>query len=633
MNQFHCTTNNAQDTARDPNYGDERPAVVRSILCSVCVAVGLATTARLPREVAAHGGAAFMVAYTLLSIAFTLPLVFLELALGKFSEQGAIKLWRSVPLLKGLGYVKLFASFLVAVYYMVYVGLVCALLIWTAKGPVPLAECRELHRALDGYQVVGTPGQKCIYETFLKPVVDDPMWYGIVAAIVFTLWLLVSLCLIRLPQTFLMSLYVFGSAILVLSMTIVIMDDLKSVKMFFFDVNWELLTAKELWYAAFVQSLFSMHLGFGYHVTTGGTVYNKSCLFRSALWFTLWNILCGWLSVLLWHSIEDTKKPKDTSILMTLILIYDSSLSKDASAVKFSFAYTLLICSGFISVLSLTYPVVWCISLEDCYHKRSVGWLVSITGIFCSLSIFVLGLDVIVLLDSFVIPIYLLTFMALELFGLFYIYGFKYMKHDLEFILNHKINYFLIFLWMIMPIALSGMICWQIWKHFNDWSGSSWTFWLMIGMFIFSLLHITIWAVWVITHKEGYGIMQKLISACKSSRKWGPVEFKLRYKWLHYKSTKKRSKAWKLDCKEPMCSNCIVASNKPSDLYLDSDKHSTNNSIQKILWVTEYETAKPSNLTTDLHAMEPNISCLVRHSRKTKCSKHCGHVCWKESGF
>lgn len=73
--------------------------------------------------------------------------------------------------------------------------------------------------------------------------------------------------------------------------------------------------------------------------------------------------------------------------------------------------------------LALTYPVVWCISLEDCYHKRSVGWLVSITGIFCSLSIFVLGLDVIVLLDSFVIPIYLLTFMALELFGLFYIYG------------------------------------------------------------------------------------------------------------------------------------------------------------------------------------------------------------------
>lgn len=51
----------------------------------------------------------------------------------------------------GLGYIKLFASFLVAVYYMVYIGLVCALLIWTAKGPVPLAECRELHRAIVSY--------------------------------------------------------------------------------------------------------------------------------------------------------------------------------------------------------------------------------------------------------------------------------------------------------------------------------------------------------------------------------------------------------------------------------------------------------------------------------------------------
>lgn len=77
-----------------------------------------------------------------------------------------------------------------------------------------------------------------------------------------------------------MSLYVFGSSILVLSMTIVLMDNLKSVKMFFLDVDWELLTSKDLWYAAFVQSLFSMQLGFGYHATTGGTIYNKSCLFR-----------------------------------------------------------------------------------------------------------------------------------------------------------------------------------------------------------------------------------------------------------------------------------------------------------------------------------------------------------------
>lgn len=86
---------------RDPNRAEERAAVVRSVLCSMCVGVGLATTTRLPREVAVHGGAAFLVAYSLLSIAFTLPLVFLELALGRLTEQGAIKLWRVVPLLKG----------------------------------------------------------------------------------------------------------------------------------------------------------------------------------------------------------------------------------------------------------------------------------------------------------------------------------------------------------------------------------------------------------------------------------------------------------------------------------------------------------------------------------------------------
>lgn len=125
------------------------------------------------------------------------------------------------------------------------------------------------------------------------------------------------------------------------------------------------------------------------------------------------------------------------------------------------------------------------------------------------------------------------------------------------------------------------------------------------------------------------------MSACKSSRKWGPVEFKLRYKWLHYKSTKKKSKLWKSSCTNQLCNKTGIQSKKLSDLYSDSDKHSTNNSIQKILWVTEYESTKIPNINDSprLHQINTNLSCLARHSRKTKCSKHCGHVCWKESGF
>lgn len=83
--------------------------------------------------------------------------------------------------------------------------------------------------------------------------------------------------------------------------------------------------------------------------------------------------------------------------------------------------------------------------------------------------------------------------------------------YDLEFILSHKINYFLIFLWTLMPICLTCTIIWQIWSYFNNWNHSNWRFWLMIGMFVFALGNIIIWAIWVVVHKEGYGFVQVII--------------------------------------------------------------------------------------------------------------------------
>jgi hypothetical protein len=76
------------------------------------------------------------------------------------------------------------------------------------------------------------------------------------------------------------------------------MQDLNRTKTFFQDVRWDHFKSFEMWDSALIQVLFSTHLGFGYHVTMGGTIYKKRHIFKWE-WllklimfpFQCWNLL------------------------------------------------------------------------------------------------------------------------------------------------------------------------------------------------------------------------------------------------------------------------------------------------------------------------------------------------------
>jgi len=48
-----------------------------------------------------HSAGAFLIVYICISLVFGIPLVFLEIGLGQFCQEGTTKLWRAVPLFKG----------------------------------------------------------------------------------------------------------------------------------------------------------------------------------------------------------------------------------------------------------------------------------------------------------------------------------------------------------------------------------------------------------------------------------------------------------------------------------------------------------------------------------------------------
>lgn len=113
----------------------------------------------------------FLVSYLTVAVVFGVPLLFLEITLGQFCQQGTTKLWRAVPLLKGIvhynivvvikygllstylydliffkncagvGFVKVLASVLLAAYYPIIMALSLFYGSRSIIGSIPFPEC------------------------------------------------------------------------------------------------------------------------------------------------------------------------------------------------------------------------------------------------------------------------------------------------------------------------------------------------------------------------------------------------------------------------------------------------------------------------------------------------------------
>lgn len=93
------------------------------VLCVACQTLGLNSIWRFPYYCYKNGGGSFVLAYLILLVLCGIPLLCMELSVGQITQTGPIAaLGQLCPLMKGVGFSSIAASFLLTAYYSVLVS-------------------------------------------------------------------------------------------------------------------------------------------------------------------------------------------------------------------------------------------------------------------------------------------------------------------------------------------------------------------------------------------------------------------------------------------------------------------------------------------------------------------------------
>nr|XP_002126972.1 sodium- and chloride-dependent GABA transporter 2 [Ciona intestinalis] len=79
-------------------------STTESFLSHLGAVIGLGNIWRFPYITYTYGGGAFLIPYIMFAVLCGFPMLFLEVALGQYTREGAVNAWNLSPLMKGIGF-------------------------------------------------------------------------------------------------------------------------------------------------------------------------------------------------------------------------------------------------------------------------------------------------------------------------------------------------------------------------------------------------------------------------------------------------------------------------------------------------------------------------------------------------
>uniref|UniRef100_H2YVB7 Transporter n=1 Tax=Ciona savignyi TaxID=51511 RepID=H2YVB7_CIOSA len=113
------------------------------ILALVGYSVGLGNVWRFPYLCYDNGGGAFLIPYLIFVLLAGIPLFFLEISLGQFTQQSCIEVWsRLAPSMKGVAYGSAVVNFMCAIYFVIVMSWSVLYLVHSCiPGDLPWTTC------------------------------------------------------------------------------------------------------------------------------------------------------------------------------------------------------------------------------------------------------------------------------------------------------------------------------------------------------------------------------------------------------------------------------------------------------------------------------------------------------------
>ncbi|XP_022909976.2 sodium- and chloride-dependent neutral and basic amino acid transporter B(0+) isoform X1 [Onthophagus taurus] len=610
-------------------------------LCIISLACGLGNIFYLPQGVLLNGGLPFLIAYLILAVLVGLPLLTLEIGLGQIVQEGFTKTWRAVPFFRGVAYIKVMIGCLLTLSYFIYTGLSVYYIVWYTQGAPPFKECRVLRMDdKDGYETIGISGQECIKDkTFLKNPFDDPKWYGIFVAILFCLFLITTIWLLKRTRSYAISLQIYllltFGCLIALVVKAAQFEAVPGIIDFGTNIDWSVLTNADVWYHAAIQVFLSTNIGFGVFVTNAGIILKKVNPIWTAFGYILINMIIGVAVVLLIYAYNINQEINSSDIIQIhlLTLIYNKTQNSDTEMAWSLIAYFLIAFSGLISVTALLYTIYKAISLETRKRWLTVTLISGLIGfILCCLILLSPQLNILHLFDHYIIGNLILIIVVIDILSMMSFYGCQRLQSDFEFIVGNKIPNFFIGLWWICPFLLLGILIWSlstlnlngytllngetlidpIWLYATGWS-----------IVLLSIIFIIAIGIFHASRQdEYYSNLDKFKASFKFSTKWGPTDPIMLYNYVQWHSkakdgerdftlrrrgtrdythsVKNRSK---YDVKKYVSNTSDSSMNTDSIAFRKSDQNQNNLSLMNL---KNFGESKPSRITSLVDVLEPN---------------------------
>lgn len=541
-----------------------------------CISLGLAlpNVWRLPTLARANGDGVFLLVWAILMWLLGLPLLFLELEVAFFSNKCPTEIWKAVPLSRGLGYAQLLVCAILAWYFPTIGSFsffyVDQALFDLARETPLLDRCYNrtksacecyVESVCDNTSTTLAPGEVCFLD-------DVAVWkYGSSNGLEYNFWHLIGLAFIFLI-TFLgcikgvksigkMSTVLFLATLAFhVGLLIYLINETGgsqgAAMLFDYSDFWTRIGDANLWLAACVQVILSLHLTSGIMIalasrtrmSPGNIIQDTMTIFVPIFAFGLSSIFLvySWLGV-----VEMSNNEYSTAYSLSFVFAtfhHAAVVAFDTTTLPLMCFFSYITLASITSNISLVYTLS--LALQDVAfpNEKLPFWkLVAFTCtlfFLLSLTTFSSGsLPLFVALDSYAISATIVILTLLFVLTFIHVYGVKRLQRDLLFwtIPRTRLPISILLGMLSVPVPII-LLAFDLMGFFavplngsENCKDPDWVVGLGWSLYLLAISLVVITAVVVVSFQYEYGLREKLKSSIKSDRDWGPKDPIIQHQW------------------------------------------------------------------------------------------------------